>query len=107
MIKPPSAAFQSPSGQPAAVLRCQPCAWSTVIVRALGIGWERLRRQDFVGDEHPHAFTIDQRPSVQGVKVPIHGFGPIVCRPENLDVCGARAGAPSAEAGESVDCCGH
>nr|NLU60011.1 hypothetical protein [Pseudomonas sp. BIGb0427] len=27
--------------------------------------------------------------------------------PENLDACGARAGAPFAEAGEQIDCCGH
>ena len=39
--------------------------------------------------------------------VPFNGHRPVVCRPENLDACGARAGAPSAEAGEQVDCCGH
>ncbi|MNT66392.1 hypothetical protein D3C72_2044540 [compost metagenome] len=32
--------------------------------------------------------------------VPFHCLRPVVCRPENLDACGARAGAPSAEAGE-------
>ncbi|MCY1186382.1 hypothetical protein D9M73_272500 [compost metagenome] len=33
-------------------------------------------------------------------RMPLHGFRPMVGRPENLDACGARAGAPSAEAGE-------
>ena len=32
--------------------------------------------------------------------VPFNGHRPVVCRPENLDACGARASAPSAEAGE-------
>ena len=36
--------------------------------------------------------------------VPFNGYRSVVCRPENLDACGARAGAPSAEAGEQVDC---
>ena len=40
-------------------------------------------------------------------RVPLHRLRPVVCRPENLDACGARAGAPSAEAGEQVDCCCH
>lgn len=31
----------------------------------------------------------------------------VVCCSEHLDACGARAGTPSAEAGEQVDCCGH
>lgn len=39
--------------------------------------------------------------------VPFDGHRPVVCRPENLDTCGACAGAPSAKAGEQVDCCGH
>jgi hypothetical protein len=39
--------------------------------------------------------------------VPFNCYWPVVCRPENLDTCGARAGAPSAEAGEQVNCCGH
>jgi len=39
--------------------------------------------------------------------MPFNGHRPVVCPPENLDACGARAGAPSAEAGEQVDCCGH
>ena len=37
--------------------------------------------------------------------VPFNGHGPVICRPKNLDACGARAGAPSAEAGEQVNCC--
>lgn len=40
-------------------------------------------------------------------RMSLYGLRPVVCRPENLDACGARAGAPSAEAGEQVDCCGH
>jgi hypothetical protein len=39
--------------------------------------------------------------------VPFNGHRPVICRPENLDACGARAGAPSAETGEQADCCGH
>ncbi|MCY1421829.1 hypothetical protein D9M71_374940 [compost metagenome] len=39
--------------------------------------------------------------------MPFNGHRPVVCRPEYLDACGALAGAPSAEAGEQVDCCGH
>lgn len=39
--------------------------------------------------------------------VPFNGYRPMVCRPKNLDACGARAGAPSAEAGEEVDCGSH
>ncbi|MCY1411069.1 hypothetical protein D9M71_264510 [compost metagenome] len=39
--------------------------------------------------------------------VPFNGDRPVVGCPENLDACGARAGAPSAEAGEQIDCSGH
>ena len=39
--------------------------------------------------------------------MPLHRFRPGICRPENLDVRGSRACAPSAKAGEQVDCCGH
>lgn len=32
--------------------------------------------------------------------VPFNGHWPMVCSPENLDACGARASTPSAESGE-------
>lgn len=39
--------------------------------------------------------------------VPLDGDRPVVGGPENVDAGIPGAGAPSAEAGEQVDCCGH
>lgn len=39
--------------------------------------------------------------------VPFNGNRPVVCRLENLDACGARAGTPSAETGEKIYCFYH
>lgn len=39
--------------------------------------------------------------------VPLNSNRPVVCRLENLDCCGARAGNPSAETGEKIYCFYH
>lgn len=39
--------------------------------------------------------------------VPLNRYWPVICRPENLNACGAHAGAPSPEASEQIDCCCH